>query len=133
MIEANKKWYVINKHVYLRRQAIVEHPYGIIKRQWGYSYIMTKKSIKRASADVELIFVVYNLRRIMNILGQDKLKAYLKTLSFVFRSIMASNKAIFQSRFFNPQKLVLYCTTHISNHLPNFNRKFSLKIAFDKG
>jgi hypothetical protein len=30
------------------RQAIVEHPYGVIKRQWDFYYIMTKKTIKRA-------------------------------------------------------------------------------------
>jgi hypothetical protein len=38
-----------------RRQAIVEHPYGVIKRQWDFYYIMTKKTIKRAAADVGLI------------------------------------------------------------------------------
>ncbi|MDP3352176.1 MAG: IS1182 family transposase, partial [Flavobacteriaceae bacterium] len=43
LIDANKKRYVINKELYRRRQAIVEHPYGTIKRQWGFSYIMTKK------------------------------------------------------------------------------------------
>ena len=32
-----------NKNYY-RRQAIVEHPYATIKRQWGYSYILTKKT-----------------------------------------------------------------------------------------
>jgi hypothetical protein len=29
--------------------------YGVIKRQWGFYYIMTKKTIKHASADVGLI------------------------------------------------------------------------------
>ena len=61
LIHANKLRMDSNKKLYLRRQAIVEHPYGIIKRQWGFSYIMTKKSMKRASADVGLIFVAYNL------------------------------------------------------------------------
>jgi transposase len=133
LIDANKKRYVINKHVYLRRQAIVEHPYGIIKRQWGYSYIMTKKSMKRASADVGLIFVVYNLRRIMNILGQDKLKAYLKPLSFVFCLNMAHLKVLSRSNFFNPCKILLKYATLISTLLPNFNPTFSLKIAFEEG
>jgi hypothetical protein len=35
---------------------IVEHPYGVIKRQWGFYIIMTKKTIKHASADVGLIY-----------------------------------------------------------------------------
>jgi hypothetical protein len=45
-----------NYEIYRRRQAIVEHPYGVIKRQWGFYYNMTKKTIKHASADVGLIF-----------------------------------------------------------------------------
>jgi hypothetical protein len=111
----------------------VEHPYGIVKRQWGYSYIMTKKSMKRASADVGLIFVVYNLRRIMNILGQDKLKAYLKALSLIFCSIMAYFKAVSRSNFFNLQKMLQRYATLISTLLPNFNPAFSLKITFAEG
>jgi hypothetical protein len=70
--------------MYKRRQAIVEHPYGTIKRQWGFSYILTKKYKKRASADVGLMFIAYNIRRIMNILGKDELKKYLKEVSFSF-------------------------------------------------
>jgi hypothetical protein len=36
-------------------QSIVEHPYGSIKRQWGFDHIITKKALKRASADAGLI------------------------------------------------------------------------------
>lgn len=40
----NNKFNVLTKqHLYKRRQSIVEHPYGTIKRQWGFSYILTKK------------------------------------------------------------------------------------------
>lgn len=98
-----------------------------------YSYIMTKKSMKRASADVGLIFVAYNLRRIMNILGPDRLKSYLKALSLAFCLNMAHFKVISRSNFFNPCKILLKYATLISTLLPNFNRKFSLEIAFDKG
>jgi hypothetical protein len=34
---------------------------------------MTKETIKRASADVGFIFIAYNLKRIMNIIGIEKL------------------------------------------------------------
>ncbi|MBN2613134.1 MAG: hypothetical protein JXB00_16395, partial [Bacteroidales bacterium] len=59
--------------------AIVEHPYGTIKRQWGYSYVITKQYMQRASADVGFIMIAYNLMRIMNIVGVERLKAYLKS------------------------------------------------------
>lgn len=82
-IEQNKLNIENNKALYKRRQAIVEHPYGIIKRQWGFYYIMTKKGIKRASADVGLIFTAYNLRRIFNILDKNVLIKFLKELGFL--------------------------------------------------
>ncbi|KAF5433669.1 Transposase DDE domain-containing protein [Candidatus Methanophagaceae archaeon] len=77
-IEHNKERVELNKVLYKRRQAIVEHPYGTIKRQWGFSYIMTKKGSKKASADVGLMMTAYNLRRIVNILGFDWLRKYLE-------------------------------------------------------
>lgn len=77
-INKNKERIEQNKDYYRRRQAIVEHPYGTIKRQWGFNYIITKKFIKRAEADVGLMFTAYNLRRIINIIGITKLKEYLK-------------------------------------------------------
>ena len=79
-IEANRQRIENDKDTYKKRQAIVEHPYGTIKRQWGFSYILTKKYIHRASADVGFMMIAYNLRRIINILGKDVLKEYLQML-----------------------------------------------------
>lgn len=84
LILANKERVDINKDLYRRRQAIVEHPYGILKRQWGFSYILTKKGKKRASADIGLMVVAFNLRRLINIIGFDVLKEWLKSLVFRF-------------------------------------------------
>jgi transposase len=75
------------EHLYKRRQAIVEHPYGTIKRQWGFNYILTKKGIERASSDVGFMFIAYNLRRIGNILTQDVMKEYLRILVSLFLAI----------------------------------------------
>lgn len=85
-VEQNRRNVEENYETYKRRQAIVEHPYGIIKRQWGFYYIMTKKGMKRASADVGLIFTAFNLRRIFNILDHPQLKEYLRTLDLCFWS-----------------------------------------------
>lgn len=85
-IDNNKKRIEQNPDYYHKRQAIVEHPYGTIKRQWGFSYILTKKGINRASADVGFIMTAYNIRRIINIIGPKILKEYLKmVLAFVFQ------------------------------------------------
>ena len=77
------------EHLYKRRQAIVEHPYGTIKRQWGFSYILTKKGIGRASSDVGFMLIAYNLRRIGNILTMKRLKKYLRILASLFLTITA--------------------------------------------
>ena len=72
-INQNKNRSKKNKDYYRRRQAIVEHPYGTIKRQWGFSYILTKKYKERAKVDVGLMFIAYNLRRLITILGKKSL------------------------------------------------------------
>lgn len=54
----------------------------------GICYILTKKYLKRAEADVGLIFTAYNLRRIMNIIDKDLLKAYLRTLVLAFITVI---------------------------------------------
>ena len=89
--EQNRKNMEAKKDIYKRRQAIVEHPYGTIKRQWGFNYILTKQGMDRASADVGLMFVAYNLRRLINILGFEIFKRYLKML---FVLILTFFKAI---------------------------------------
>jgi transposase len=76
------------KHLYKRRQEIVEHPYGTIKRQWGFNYILTKKGIARAGSDVGFMFIAYNLRRIGNILTMNVLKEYLKALASLYFDIL---------------------------------------------
>jgi hypothetical protein len=45
---------------------------------------MTKKWKKRASADVGLMLTAYNFRRIINILGKNVIKKFLKELGFLF-------------------------------------------------
>jgi transposase len=92
-VEKNKQNILANPALYKKRQAIVEHPYGIIKRQWGFYYILTKKGMKRASADVGLMFVAFNLRRLINIIGKNGIKKFLQELcSFIF-GLLPTQKA----------------------------------------
>src|SRR5690606_22363411 len=50
LFEQNRQHIQRNPELYKRRQAIVEHPFGTIKRQWGYSYVLSKKGMGSASA-----------------------------------------------------------------------------------
>lgn len=92
-IEQNKLNIQANPKIYKQRQAIIEHTYGIIKRQWGFYFICTKKGITRASADVGLMFTAYNFRRIINIVGKDGLKKFFQELVFFISQIFVPLKA----------------------------------------
>ena len=97
-IDINKQNIDNNPQIYAQRQAIVEHPFGTIKRQWGFDYIITKKSMERAAADIGLIFTAYNLRRIINILGIKQFVILLKDSLYIFIRIIALSISIL-SRF----------------------------------
>ena len=106
LLEKNKQRMKEHYEVYRKRQAIVEHPFGIIKRQWGFDYIMTKQTKKRASADVALVFVAYNLRRIFNILSSELLKKYLRALDFYFSVFRKHLKLIYRIVFLEVENIV---------------------------
>jgi len=108
LIYENKVRIQNNYETYRRRQAIVEHPYGVIKRQWDFYYIMTKKTIKHASADVGLIFIAYNLRRIFNLIDPNVLKQHLKTLAFIFYALIDRFKAFYRLLIFKNNPLPFF-------------------------
>lgn len=51
-----------------KRNTVVEHPYGTVKRWQGASYLLTKGKMK-AAAETGLSFLAYNFRRVINLLG----------------------------------------------------------------
>lgn len=57
---------------YKRRQSICEHPFGTIKRQWGYTYTLMK-GLKKVDGEMNLIMLVYNIKRTLSILGFEKM------------------------------------------------------------
>ena len=92
LIEQNKNRVKNNESYYKRRQAIVEHPYGTIKRQWGFSYITTKKYLHRASADVGFMMTAYNLRRLINTIGMEQFKKHLRIGLSLLLTIFGLNR-----------------------------------------
>ncbi len=110
-IENNKINIENNKDLYKKRQSIVEHHYGTIKRQWGFSYILTKKGKDRASSDVGFMFIAYNLRRLMNILDTEMLKKYLRILVLRFVQLfnfISLQKLKYSKQFFLPKVFQIY-------------------------
>lgn len=105
-IDLNKILVDAEPEIYKKRQQIVEHPYGTIKRQWSFCHIITKRFIWRAAADAGLIFVAYNFRRIVNILSKKVLKEFWEKLAYHFLIISMYKQGINSTRnnpFFNMQ------------------------------
>lgn len=89
----------------------MEHPFGTLKRQWGYSYVLTKKGMERASADVGLMLVAYNLRRIFHIIGWERLLADIS--GWVSTSTLLSMLHINWQRYSQRIKNLAYSTIYL--------------------
>ncbi len=66
-----------NPHYYKRRQAIVEHPFGTIKRHWGFTHTLVK-GLEKVNGEMNLIMFCYNFMRTRNILGFEKMLESIK-------------------------------------------------------
>lgn len=109
----NKENMEQNMEIYKQRQAIVEHPFGTIKRNWGFDYIMTKQGKQRASADVGLILIAYNLRRLLTLTKGKFREALQLILKAVIRAIFSQNRVtlknmvVFNISFVKRNRLLL--------------------------
>lgn len=61
-----------NPQYYKRRQAICEHPFGTIKRHWGYTHTLLK-GLQKVNGEMNLIMFCYNFMRSKNILSFEKM------------------------------------------------------------
>ena len=61
-----------NPQYYKRRQAIVEHPFGTIKRHLGYTHTLLK-GLHKVNGEMNLVMLCYNFMRTTNILGFEKM------------------------------------------------------------
>ena len=59
-----------NKGLYKQRQALAEHPFGTMKRAMGVRQFLTRGKTNVA-AEVALIFLCYNLKRLRKIMTQN--------------------------------------------------------------
>jgi hypothetical protein len=61
-----------NRTLIAQRKSIVEHPFGTVKRNMDAGYCLTK-GLRNVSAEFSLTFLAYNLKRVINIMGGNKL------------------------------------------------------------
>ncbi len=58
--------------IYKKRQMIVEHLFGTIKRWWDGGYFLTR-GIEKVSTETALTYTAYNFKRVVNILGVEEM------------------------------------------------------------
>ena len=85
--EETDKQFQENKALYKRRQEIVEHPFGTVKfGMQGYYFLLRTR--RKVRCEVALLFLGYNLKRVVNVLGFNGIMARLALLSSLFHSIL---------------------------------------------
>ena len=99
-VDMNNKIIKKSPEVYKRRQAIVEHPFGTIKRQWGYSYTLLK-GLRKVNGEMNLIMLCYNIRRTFTILGFEKLLQRINTWTPDYSKVLCSYFLAFIEGIFN--------------------------------
>jgi len=76
-VDENNKRTDENHPLYTTRQQIIEHVFGTVKRNWGYTYTLLKGT-EKVNGEMAIIFTMYNIRRAMSILGVERLIERLK-------------------------------------------------------
>lgn len=118
--ERNKNMIEKYKEIYKKRQAIVEHPFGTIKRQWGFDHTIMKRGIEKVSSDIGLIFLSYNLRRLMNILSKMNKEGNSHFKNQYFKAILAYFKQLKKWAFNFPDP---FLTSLHGNYLRIFSHE----------
>lgn len=62
----------LGKKIVQKRKELVEHPFGTMKRNLGFTYFL-QTGIEKVKAEFSFISFIYNFKRVINIVGVKKL------------------------------------------------------------
>lgn len=94
-VDRNNERIRTQHELYRKRQQICEHPFGTIKRQWGYTYTLLK-GLNKVDGEMGIIFTCYNLRRVISIMGVKKLLKKLKKWKPNYKKVKKWNQPSFR-------------------------------------
>lgn len=103
-----------NPQYYKRRQAICEHPFGTIKRHWGYTHTLLK-GLEKVNGEMNLIMFCYNFMRSKNILGFHKMLQTITNWQPDYNKVACTFKNTLH-RLFTAQMHTRFITTLIHPH-----------------
>ena len=85
--------------LYQRRQELSEHPFGVVKRKWGFDQYLCRGK-EKVTGETALVLLAFNFRRVLKILGAKAI------LEYIAKSISLLKML--------PIKLLLSCPLHYS-------------------
>lgn len=103
-----------NPHYYKRRQAIVEHPFGTIKRHFGFTHTLLK-GLQKVNGEMNLIMFCYNFLQTKNILGFDKMLETIKNWQPDYTKVVCTLKNDLAKMIYRQNK-----ASHFLNSPPSF-------------
>jgi hypothetical protein len=108
VIDENRERVLANPEYYKLRQQIIEHQFGILKRQWGFTFTLLKRK-KNVMSEVHLLMMAYNLTRMIAIIGSNEFKRRLGGLSAYLLALIATPRTNFAAlcrfKMFKPKSL----------------------------
>ena len=99
-----------NPHYYKRRQAICEHPFGSIKRHWGYTHTLMK-GLQKVNGEMNLIMFCYNFMRTKNILGFQKMLQAIQNWQPDYNKVIRALKNALIKAVYSQNKTALFLKT----------------------
>ena len=89
-----------NPQYYKRRQAICEHPFGTIKRHFGFTHTLLK-GLQKVNGEMNLIMFCYNFMRTKNILGFKKMLQAIQNWQPDYSKVVCALKNAFIKSIYN--------------------------------
>jgi transposase len=84
-----------NPDLYQRRMELSEHPFGVVKRIWGFGQFFCRGN-EMVTGEIALAFLAFNMRRAVNIVGVKELVEAINNGAFSFgNQIISQFKQLF--------------------------------------
>jgi len=96
-----------NPQYYKRRQAICEHPFGSIKRHWGYTHTLLK-GLQKVNGEMNLIMFCYNFMRTKNIFGFEKMIQAIENWVPDYSKVVCTIKKRLIKAIYSPIKQLIF-------------------------
>lgn len=98
-VDRNNKNIRESPDYYKRRQSICEHPFGTIKRQWGYTYTLMK-GLEKVDGEMNLIMLVYNIKRTLSLLSFEKMMQTIKNWKPDYSKVIYAFKRVIRKMIY---------------------------------